>query len=179
MISAYSMAVSGGNVYVAGWTNSSRFSRYQRRCSAWICWRIRDAFVSLLSADLKQLIQSTYLGGSGDDSASSIAVSGGNVYVAGRTASSDFPGTIGGAQPGYGGGNTDAFVSLLSADLTQLVQSTYLGGTGNDNASSMAVSGGNVYVASGYTCSTRFSRYQRRCSACNMVEEIAMPLCLF
>ena len=38
--------------------------------------------------------------------------------------------------------DTDAFVSLLSADLKQLVQSTYLGGTGSDYANSMVVSGG-------------------------------------
>ena len=116
---------------------------------------ISDAFVSLLSADLKQLVQSTYLGGNGSDDAYSMVVSGGNVYVAGYTGSTNFPGTSGGAQPAFGGGDTDAFVSLLSADLKQLVQSTYLGGNDSDDANSMAVSGGNVYVA-GETGSTNF-----------------------
>ena len=84
--------------------------------------------MSLLSADLKQLVQSTYLGGNGSDMPYSMVVSGGNVYVAGYTYSTNFPGTSGGAQPAFGGGSADAFVSLLSADLKQLVQSTYLGG---------------------------------------------------
>jgi hypothetical protein len=118
-----------------------------------------DAFVSLLSADLKSLIQSTYLGGTDDDEAWSMAVSGGNVYVAGLTTSTNFPGTIGGAQPinhGVGFEVHDGFVSLLSADLKSLFQSTYLGGTdGVNDASSIAVSGGTVYVA-GSTTSTNF-----------------------
>ena len=49
------------------------------------------------------LIQSTYLGGNDYDYAYSMAVSGGNVYVAGYTDSSNFPGTSGGAQPANGG----------------------------------------------------------------------------
>jgi hypothetical protein len=66
------------------------------------------------------LIQSTYLGGEHGGNADSVVVSGGNVYVAGRTYSFNFPGTNGGAQPGYGGGG-DAFVSLLCADLKSLI----------------------------------------------------------
>ena len=54
------------------------------------------------------LIQSTYLGGGGTDSALSLAVSGGYVYVAGSTSSADFPLTSGCYQPGSGGGTKDA-----------------------------------------------------------------------
>ena len=56
-----------------------------------------------LSADLKQLVQSTYLGGNGDDDAifhGRFRGGRGYVYVAGYTASTNFPGTSGGAQPG-------------------------------------------------------------------------------
>ena len=107
-----------------------------------------------MSGDLKTLIQSTYLGGSGNDQAQSIVESGGSVYVAGDTQSNPFPGTANGAQPAYGGGG-DAFVALLSGDLKTLVQSTYLGGSGIEYGQSIAVSGGNVYLA-GYTNSTTF-----------------------
>jgi hypothetical protein len=68
------------------------------------------------------LIQSTCLGGTGDDVAISMVVSGGNVYVTGSS-STNFPGTSGGAQPGYGGGYRDAFVSRLSSDLKALSKS--------------------------------------------------------
>ena len=162
---AYSLAVSGGNVYVAGQTNSSTDFPGTSGGPAFGGGN-NDGFVSLLSADLTTLVQSTYLGGSGSDVINAITVSGenGNVYVAGQTYSTDFPGTSVGAQPEFGGGNGDAFVSLLSADLTTLVQSTYLGGTGADVANSLVVSGGNVYLAGGNLVG-RFSQYHRRCSA--------------
>ena len=105
------------------------------------------------------LIQSTYLGGSGDDYANAIAVSGGNVYLTGYTSSTDFPGTVGGAQPASGGG-IDSFVTLLSGDLKTLIQSTYLGGSGDDYANALTVSGGNVYVT-GYTSSTDFPGHRQ------------------
>ena len=151
----FSIAVSGGNVFVAGATESSNFPKTSGGAQPGHGGGSEDAFVSLLSTDLKQLVQSTYLGGSGDlEQALSMAISGGNVYVAGYTDSSNFPGTAGGAQPGLRS-STDAFVSLLSTDLTQLIQSTYLGGTSGDQANSIAISGGNVYVA-GKTSSTNF-----------------------
>lgn len=103
-------------------------------------------------------IQSTYLGENGDDHAYSIVLdSTGNVYVAGRTSSTNFPSTTGGAQAANGGGSYDTFVSKLNSGLTTLTQSTYIGGSGGDIAAySIALdSTGNVYVA-GYTESTNF-----------------------
>ena len=88
-----------------------------------------------------------------------------------------FPGPAEVLSLDIGGGEYDAFVSLLSADLKQLVQSTYLGGNGNDNAYSMAVSGGNVYVA-GIPLQPIFPVPAEGLSL-DMVEEITMPLCLF
>ena len=95
----------------------------------------------------------------------SMVVSGGNVYVAGYTDSTNFPGTSGGAQPAYGGGYYDAFVSLLSADLKQLVQSTYLGGNGDDSCLFHGRFRGECLCGGVYRFN-QFSRYQRRCSAC-------------
>ena len=150
------MVVSGGNVYVSGIYRFNQFSWDQRRCSACKWRRKSDAFVALLSADLKTLIQSTYLGGnSNDDAQFHGRFRGECLCIAGNTESTNFPGTGGGAQPSSGGWNSDAFVALLSADLKTLIQSTYLGGNGDDYAYSMAVLGGNVYVA-GHDQSTNF-----------------------
>jgi uncharacterized membrane protein YgcG len=63
------------------------------------------------------ILQSTYLGGSSSDSANALAISSaGDVYVAGVTYSTNFPNTTGGAQASKGG-QYDAFVARLSADL--------------------------------------------------------------
>ena len=77
------------------------------------------------------LAYSTYLGGSGGDLGSGIAVdASGNAYVTGFTASSDFPTTPGVFQTNFPGGEFDAFVSKLNAAGSALLYSTYLGGTG-------------------------------------------------
>jgi hypothetical protein len=71
------------------------------------------------------LSQATYLGGSGFDAGRAIAIhpTSGEVFVAGETASTNFPGTTGGAQPASGGGE-DAFVARLTADLAGVGQPT-------------------------------------------------------
>ncbi|OGV67545.1 MAG: hypothetical protein A3K18_28875 [Lentisphaerae bacterium RIFOXYA12_64_32] len=93
----------------------------------------------------------TYLGGTGDDYATGVAVdSSGNVYVCGYTASSAW---VSGGYDTSQNGNYDAFVVKLSSTGAH-VWSTYLGGTSEDRATGIAVDGsGYVYVA-GYTASS-------------------------
>ncbi len=70
----------------------------------------------------------TYLGGTGTDSALGIAVdTAGNLYVTGRTSSTNFP-VKSAYQPTFSGGSTDAFISKISPDGLSIVYSTYLGG---------------------------------------------------
>jgi hypothetical protein len=101
------------------------------------------------------LIYSTYLGGSGGDQCTGIAVDNlGNAYVTGNTASTDFP-TKNPLQPSYNGG-ADAFVAKLNPSGSALVYSTYLGGSGGDGGYGIAVdSSGNAYIT-GQTSSTNF-----------------------
>jgi hypothetical protein len=104
------------------------------------------------------LLQATYLGGSNFDLVRALAIHpvSGEVYVAGETSSTNFPGTTGGAQTASGGG-FDAFVARFNVSLTALKQATYLGGSGDDTALALLVSttSGDVYVAGG-TGSTNF-----------------------
>jgi hypothetical protein len=92
---------------------------------------------------------STFLCGNGVDDPSDIALdAAGNMVVAGTTRSGDFP-TANPLQATSGSYplGTTGFVSKLSADGTQLVFSTYLGGTINDLLNGLAVDAqGNVYV---------------------------------
>ncbi len=65
-------------------------------------------------------LQSSYLGGSGDDLARALAIhpTSGEVYLAGYApATSNLRGISGGARSSYGGGNDDAFISRWSFDL--------------------------------------------------------------
>jgi hypothetical protein len=152
---AYALAISGSDVYVAGETDSNDFPGTSSRASS---RTDADAFVAKLNSDLTSL-QSTYLGGSDDDYAYALVISGSDVYVAGGTDSTNFPGTSGGAQENNAdnGGYFDAFVAKLNSSLTQILQSTYLGGSGTDIATALAISGSDVYVA-GWTSSPNFPR---------------------
>ena len=105
------------------------------------------------------LSYSTYLGGTGFDSANSLAVDAtGNAYVTGWTSSVDFPVTPGAFQtaaPPSAGGQY-AFVTKLNAAGSGLVYSTYLGGNQGDVGYGIRVdSAGNAYVT-GNTSSTNF-----------------------
>ena len=156
---AYAMALaSNGDVLVAGWTASTNFPGTGGGAHAAHAADNDgyDVFVTRLSGDLKALVQSTYLGGGGNERANALAVaSNGDVLVAGVTGSLNFPGTSSGAQATFGG-DEDAFVARLSGDLKTLVQSTYLGGNGDDYVNALTVaSNGDVLVA-GWTASTNF-----------------------
>jgi muconolactone delta-isomerase len=144
-----------GEVYVAGETRSKNFPKTTGGAQAVYGGGYRyykgDAFVARLNKELTQILQSTYLGGSSRDYAIALAIhpKTGEVYVAGATESKDFPKTTGGAQRKYSGSGEDAFVARLNSDLTQILQSTYLGGSDNDYANAIAIhpKTGEVYVA--------------------------------
>lgn len=102
------------------------------------------------------LIYATYIGGSHYDEAHSIAVdASNNVYVSGFTYSSDFDITAGAFQSSIAG-DWDIFVSKLNADGTDLIYSTYIGGSGSDFAVSNAVDANNNLYITGYTTSTNY-----------------------
>ncbi len=162
-----------GEIYVAGYTASTNFPGTAGGAQTGHRGGLFDAFVARLNSGLTQILQSTYLGGSGSDYAYALAIhpATGEVYVAGVTESKNFPKTTGGAQVAYGGGDEDAFVARLNKDLTQILQSTYLGGSGSDYAAALAIhpTTGEVYVA-GYTLSSNFPKTaggaQAKCNEC-------------
>mgnify|MGYP001609359162 FL=1 len=80
----------------------------------------------------------------------------GAAYVTGRTASSNFP-VLAASQGVFAGavGATDAFVTKLGATGAQ-VYSTYLGGSGFDSGSGIAVDGAGAAYVTGQTGSSNF-----------------------
>jgi len=101
------------------------------------------------------LSYSTYLGGSGMDAVTSVAVDGaGNAYLAGWTTSSDLP-TANPVQAQQKG-SVDAFVAKLGPGGNSLIYCTFLGGRSDDRAFGIAVDpAGNAYVT-GWAASGAF-----------------------
>lgn len=151
------------NAYVTGFTSSTNLpteNAFQPTFGGQF-----DAFVVKVNAQGNDAVSLTYLGGSGQDGGFSIDIdTARNIYVAGVTASSNFP-IRNAFQPNFGGAvssggaavpSGDGFVTKLNASGTELVYSTFLGGGGDDIASGIAVdSAGNAFVA-GTTDSPNF-----------------------
>ena len=106
-----------------------------------------DVFVAKLAADGTALTYATYLGGSLTEFGADIAVDAvGSAYVTGGTGSPDFPMRT--TLQAQLAGSSDAFVAKLNAVGAELVYATYLGGSGPDRGTGIAVdSDGSAVVA--------------------------------
>jgi hypothetical protein len=98
-----------------------------------------DGFASRIAADLSAVQWSTFLGGAADDAAYGVGTDGvGTTFVAGRTASADFPTTAGSFDQTFDG-PTDAFAVALDAAGAAPVFATFVGGTGDDAATDLRI----------------------------------------
>ncbi|MBS1792550.1 MAG: SBBP repeat-containing protein [Acidobacteria bacterium] len=108
------------------------------------------------SVTLNLLAFSTYLGGVGNDQGLDIKTdAAGNVYVTGYTLSPLFPTTPGSYDTSQNA-NEDVFVTKLNASATQLIFSTFIGGSGTDEASAIELDGSNNIYLTGYTTSSAY-----------------------
>jgi len=146
-----------GNAYVVGRTDAiaprpfpTTTGAFQPALAGASPGNPSDAFVTKLSPSGNGAVYSTYLGGTLTDSATDVAVdASGKAYVSGSTASTNFP-TKDPIQAASGGG-TDGFVTVLNPTGTGLVYSTYLGGSGGDSATRIALDSSNAAYVSGTT----------------------------
>src|SRR5215831_5182872 len=108
------------------------------------------------------IVYSTYLGGSGDENPLYMALDRfGDLYLTGYTNLIDFPTTAGSFQTTYAGGPFDAYVTKLNPEGSALLYSTYVGGTGDDEALGIAIDdNGHAYVV-GSTSSLDFPTTER------------------
>ena len=114
-----------------------------------------DVFVTKINPAGTAVVYSTYWGGTAADQGHSVAVdAGGSAYVTGYTYSADFP-TVAPVQPSLAGG-FDAFVSKLNPAGDSLVYSTFLGGSGDEEAYAVAVDVQNRAHVVGTTESANF-----------------------
>ncbi len=128
-----------GNVYVAGlaqggWPTTGAFQ--PQPAGGW------DATVVKLSPDGATVLYGSYLGGTGSDQATAIAVdSAGRVYLAGTTRSTDFP-VRNAFQAQCDGDCTrydDGFLARIAAGGGVVDYATYIGGDYDDRPTAVAV----------------------------------------
>ena len=124
-----------------------------------------DAVVVKIDARTGRIVWATRTGGSDWDAAGDLEVAkDGSVYVLGQTQSADFPTTPDAVQRKFGGPRRDAVVLKLDAT-GKIVYSTFIGGSKNDEATTMAVADdGTVYVG-GTTWSDDFPGVRARFGA--------------
>jgi hypothetical protein len=144
-----------GNAYVTGFTSSNQSSFPVKVGPDLTHNGGIDAFVAKVNSAGTELVYCGYIGGSGDDTCLGIAVDdSGNAYVAGNTysAQATFPVKVG-PDLTYNG-VMDAFVAKVNASGTGLDYCGYIGGSGDELASGIAIdSAGSIYV-SGHTSSS-------------------------
>ncbi|HEY0058882.1 MAG TPA: SBBP repeat-containing protein, partial [Flavisolibacter sp.] len=125
-----------GNIYVASSTQSSDFPVTAGAFQASAGGGKQDGVVLKYPPDVSEASFATYLGGNNNDAAYVLSInpSNGNVYVAGGTESTNFPGIATGATPSLGttSQGIDGYVAILSPDGTALLRSSYFGTVGTD-----------------------------------------------
>ena len=150
------IATLNGLIYIAGWTSTDDLplagNSYQTTRAGG-----DDVFLAEIDpsqAGTSGLIYATYLGGTQEDVARSLAVdSSGIMYVTGFTVSPEFPTTLNAISTTYLGGE-DAFILKMDPSSGSLIYSSFVGGSGLDIATKLYLEPTNHVAITGYTFST-------------------------
>ncbi len=150
------IATLNGLIYIAGWTSTDDLplagNSYQTTRAGG-----DDVFIAEIDPSqtgTNGLIYATYLGGTQQDVARSIAVdSSGIMYITGFTVSPEFPTTLSAVSTTYLGGE-DAFILKMDPSTGSLIYSSFLGGSGLDIATKLYLEPTGHVAITGYTFST-------------------------
>jgi hypothetical protein len=121
---------------------------------------VPEMFVSKFSKDGSTLIYSTYISGSSQEMGLGIAVdASGRAYIAGygwsnSTGGNTYPTTANAYQPNIYPSANNAIFTVLNSSGTGLVYSTWLGGSNEEQAYSVAVDAAGMAYVTGYATST-------------------------
>jgi uncharacterized protein (TIGR03437 family) len=137
---------SSGSAYVTGIVTSDDFPVVNAIDNKLASHAVDDAFVTKFNPSGSALVYSTYLGGGSADDPYALALDqAGNVYVTGRTNSSDFPLTnpLQTTRTAF-----DMFVTEINAAGSAWLFSTFIGGSGSESGRGIAVDRlGNIHIA--------------------------------
>jgi hypothetical protein len=153
---------SSGNAYIVGETYSSDLpttngafdTSYNGGTDQ------RDGVIAKFNfsqSGINSLVYSTYIGGSGDEYTAGVEVdSEGYAYISSSTTSADFPLTLWAVDTVIEGGNSyEATVVKFDKTGSNILYSTYLGGSGWDVGNEIEIVSDSIYLA-GYTTSSDF-----------------------
>lgn len=143
-----------GNVWVIGFTQSSDLpvtpDAFQPDYAGGTAFGSGDGFIAKFSGDGKSLLYCSYIGGSGDDTLTSIIITNDGILLAGTTDSGDFPGAaINGTR-----GRQDVLIAKLDPLEQQLVWSRIIAGTGREWETRLALASDRAIYFTGSTIST-------------------------
>ncbi len=153
---AYNLAIDNdNNTYICGSTSSTNFpsfNEYDNTLNG-----SSDAFITKLNSTGTGIVFSTYLGGTSYETARGLVVDEeSNIYLSGTTNSNNFP-TYKGLNNSHNGGE-DGFITKLNSTGNELIFSTYIGGSSNENTIIISVdSSSNIYIG-GTTYSANFPK---------------------
>ncbi|MEO6000145.1 MAG: PKD domain-containing protein [Chitinophagaceae bacterium] len=122
------------NIYVASCTMSGDFFTTPTAVQKTFGGN-QDAVLIKVDPNCRNVVYSTYLGGSGYDAGFVLSLNPltQDIYMAGGTTSDNFPGNKTGTyQPTYGGGVSDGYIAVFSNDGSVLKQTTYMGTAAKD-----------------------------------------------
>lgn len=150
---AYSCNVNDGFLYIAGGTMSPDFpvtpGAYKTTIGASM-----ECYITKMDYSGTDLVFSTFLGASSYDMSYGIDFdSDGNIYTAGYVQSTDFP-TTPGVFDTDNSGSMDAFITKFDPECTELIYSTYFGGSGYDAANMCIVADDNTCYVGGFAGSS-------------------------
>jgi len=145
--------VKNNEIFLIGTTSSTDFPISANNYSNVLTGE-QDIFLMKLNRDGSSIVYSTYLGGSEDDSPRIIREKNNMIYIGGKTQSSDFPITGNALQKNLKG-NQDIFLLIFDLDSSNIIYSSFLGGTSSDSLIDMKLNGDLVYI----TGSTSSSDY--------------------
>ena len=160
---SFGLISGGSDIYVAGSTNSEDLAGISESSAQKTLRGAEDAFIAVLPADLSNINNSSYFGGTkvcdsalssttdvstllfGDNGSQDV------LYMAGQTSAGNIVGRGGVnlpvAQIPCGGGLRDGYIAMFNRDLSSIIKSTYVGGSGDDSVVGLVQTIGRIFVA--------------------------------